>query len=275
MNKILFPTLFACLVFLVGCSRESAEERYGLNPQSSLAPIVLKKAESSDGTIVEYTSVNRRLYEMKTTSTTNQSNNVTFQYNGDQVSGFVVRLPNASPSDPPYVVANVLYSGSKISKVTMTMTTASNIIMFYESVYVYNSNGLLTKLTTKRGDTATNLNWYTVGTAHYVGNNISKVTQEQGMIVNGAAQPGVSVPHIMAYESFDSKDSPYSTFKQDAFIAYMAFEPTYMMLGNPNNAISYTALNTSGTVNITYTYNAEGYPISSSLGGTTFTYGGV
>ena len=283
MIKNLHIFIFSALLLLFSsCAEQSAEERYGLNPQAGSGGglggggnSVLTKTQTQGGSTVDYYSTNGILYKVVDVYAQN-TNTYQLKYNS---AGKVDSIVHSTPQG----ISNIAvyeYNGDRIKKVKVKTAIQLTVGSGYDEVdYTYDNVGRVTQVIYKHwNDVDDEFYLYHKNIFTYAsGNNISKWDLYHGDIENGIYQPG-NLMNSTTWGSFDTMRSPYSTLNKSAFIALAAANAvtgSYVNRTSPNNPLTinviFNGLPTIPGGGYTYTYNTDGLPTGN--GGETYTYG--
>lgn len=244
MKKLILTILASTLILSCSNNSDSIDS-------TSSGPLIRTQTSIGGGGTTTYNYNGYKLSNIAYPS----SETVNYTYNGDLI------IKEENNGGRVNSVSNFNYSNNLLSSLTGNEST-STISKSWNATYSYNSNGSITVMNTKTnnqlGQTPTTINSKHI--RYYSQGNCIK--DEEYSISNGIA----TLIGYVTY-SYDTKNSPYKNITG----LNALYKP--QGLSFINNLISEVDYNASGfitsTYQITYQYNSENYPISSS---TVYTY---
>lgn len=234
MKKIILTILASSLI--LSCSNNSDN-----TDSTSTGPLI--KTETSIGGVATYNYNGNKLSNILYSS----SETSTFTYNGDLI------IKEEENGGSVNSVTNYNYSNNLLSSLTRSEST-SNMSTTTNSTYTYNSNGSITEMTTRTtinsGNTQTNnskhIRYYSQGNC---------IKDEYFSISNG-----VSTLVDIATFTYDTSNSPYKNIT--GFYSLTNPQGDFS-INNLTGEIHKNASNvTTRTVQITYQYNSQNFPIN-------------
>jgi hypothetical protein len=236
MKKLILTILASTLI--LSCSNNSDSTN-----STSTGLLVKSETESSGTTTYNYNGnkLSNILYSPSETST--------YTYNGDLI------IKEEENGGRVNGVTTYNYSNNLLSSSTRS-ESISNISTTTNTSYIYNSNGSITEMTTRTtinlGNTQTNnskhIRYYSQGNC---------IKDEYFSISNG-----VSTLVDTATFTYDTSNTPYKNIT--GFYSFSNPQGFYS-INNLKSEIHKNASNvTTRTIQITYQYNSQNFPISST-----------
>ncbi|AZA53014.1 hypothetical protein [Chryseobacterium sp. G0201] len=198
-------------------------------------------------------------------------------YTGTKISK--VKFVGSASNSPGYEF-NITYDvNGRISGTTSNMLTGSTIIGNSDYFYTYDSAGKITKIIEKKkiGTVTPTYTHFTENTLTYSGDNITKVVSVMGVTdSSGNPQAGSSLATTFNFTNYDAKINPYTTLPKTFFLMYSLIHPANFYNLSSNNVgnmnFAYPAPTPAISVNLTYQYDTQNYPVSDQTNSINYVY---
>lgn len=290
MNKnFLFKALLGLLFgFLVSCDNTTDDpinQNKTTNSNNSggtptiTGPRILSKIISGGNTQQEFITTAGVLEKgiFTDASAPNSFFTGTPTYTGTKISKvkFVGTASNASGYE-----FDITYdSNGRISATTSNLLTGSAFTGKSDYFYTYDSAGKITKIMEKKkiGAITSNYTHFAENTLTYSGDNITKVVSVMGVMdSSGNPQTSSSLATTFNFTNYDTKINPYTTLPKTFFLMYSLIHPANFYLLSANNVgnmnFAYPAPAPAISVNLTYQYDTQNYPVSDQTNSVNYVY---
>jgi hypothetical protein len=164
---------------------------------------------------------------------------------------------------------DLVYTGNQLTSINESQDLGTGVTQNSTSVITY-ANGKVSKIRRATFDAqmppqeqsfiSYDLTWN--------GNNLSSVTNTSGVV----GIPVPPTPQTFTYTTFDSKKNPFNALPLEFNIATIFTLNTSLALQGFSANNPTTISSGTGSGNLTYTYNADGFPTSVTESGQTSTY---
>ncbi len=263
--------ILATLLVIFSCVPNDPAAIYGLNsnnpnnPNSITGPRIITKIDSANITKTEYVSSNSGILQL--VKQYNDADDVITYGNNQKISTitFNEQLPNKTKLSLYYDSTGRVTSSKQENFINNT-TLHSTVI----STLSYNSNNKLTSVVKKMmfNLISNQFSHYTLVEITYNGENVTKIKDSNGLIVNGVMDP-VDPNMITTYtiSDFDNKINPMTTLPKEFLIGCgLAGSLAFAQLSY-NNFLKTTILPSPTMTPIIHqssglNYDPQNYPIS-------------
>lgn len=283
-KNILFKALLGLsFVFLISCDNTTDDpinqnktttpnNNSGGGGATITGPRILSKTLGNGATVEEFITSAGVLEKgiFTDASAPNSFFTGTTTYSGNRISKikFVGTASNGAGYD-----FNISYDANgRISGTTSDLLTGTVITGRSDFFYTYDSAGKITKVMEKKkigfGGTIPNeYSQFVENTLTYTGDNITKVVSVMGVTDNsGNPQAGSSLATTFNFTNYDSKINPYSTLPKTFFLIYSLIHPANFYTLSANNFgnlnFAYPAPAPTVSIDMTYQYDTQNYPVS-------------
>lgn len=259
MKNILNYTLLLIAAFVLFSCGGSTGELMGLPPQQSVTPVMkqLKKLTIQETGVPSYDL--NYLYSnsiLSQITSSDNSYNYAFEYSGNQMTK-MTRIYNLGGA-VEVMTSNFVYSNGLVSQITGNIAQAGTVSTAFTTNVSYTA-GKVTQVKTQTFMPGSTVALGTIITdIEYTGNNVSKTTYSE----SAPGMPANTV--VITYSNFDVNPNPFRTLPVEFTIASTNWELDIdAPIGfSSNNAKTVT---TSGNAeNVSYSYDAAGYPTQAS-----------
>lgn len=225
-------------------------------------PRIITKVDSANVTLTEYISTSSGVLQF--IKNRNSPDDAVVYGANNKISTLKLdhQTPNQTTLTLIYDTSGKIISSQQVNQINNTLHS------ILDATLTYNSAGKLNKVVKKmKGAANSQYTHYNIIDLTYSGENVTKVVDSPGFIVNGTMEPvnPVMVQTFM-FENFDNKISPQTTLPKEystaiGLLGSVAFSS--LSYNNPlKTSIQLSPMMPPQVTTHTYNYDAQNYPVS-------------